>query len=566
MKITSFKISNYRTLADVDIRFPASYSAICGPNDSGKTNIVRAIRALMKGESPLRFFHYEDDSDVTIKDDFPKWKDTPITERQICLQLSLEVDQNRDAGFFQFLRKQLAIEGEQGTLPLTVRVTHSPEHSEPKVTTTCAGTDYSGIDAQEVLKRLQTSRSVLFHNSTQVDPRLPFRHSVGGVVRAESKEHEVLVSSMKKAVNSGLSKISKTYQKEIENLLGRLETKYKVGLSMPAFDFTSVPYSVTLGQTKVEVPLDDWGSGTKNRTLILMTLFRAKQLSESEVSASKITPIIVIEEPESFLHPAAQAEFGRVLQDLAAEFQVQVIVTTHSPYLLSIDSPISNVLLSRHTRYKQLQETERVDTSGENWMEPFSLALGLDSESFKPWRELLLAGGSDAILLVEGESDKEYFEMLRDQDHGLNRLLFTGDVVAYGGTGSLQNTVLLRFVKNRHRRLFVTCDLDAESQLTKSLHALNLQKRKHYSPIGINAPGKRNIEGLLPESVTTAVFSTNPGLVQVVTNGTKKEQQSARSSLKKLLLTEFKAKATPGHEYFGNFYPLVKLINRALGT
>jgi len=48
---------------------------------------------------------------------------------------------------------------------------------------------------------------------------------------------------------------------------------------------------------------------------------------ESEPSASKITPVIIIEEPESFLHPSAQAEFGRVLHDFAEEFQVQVIVT-----------------------------------------------------------------------------------------------------------------------------------------------------------------------------------------------------------------------------------------------
>ncbi|MCB2037157.1 MAG: AAA family ATPase [Ottowia sp.] len=82
--------------------------------------------------------------------------------------------------------------------------------------------------------------------------------------------------------------------------------------------------------------MDNWGSGTQNRTLILHRLFRAKQLSETEASASKLTPLIVIEEPESFLHPYAQAEFGRVLQDLAGEFGVQVIVTTHSPYLLSL--------------------------------------------------------------------------------------------------------------------------------------------------------------------------------------------------------------------------------------
>jgi predicted ATP-dependent endonuclease of OLD family len=383
MKISALKISNYRTLEEVHLDFPASYSAICGPNDSGKTNVVRAIRALMKEESPFQIIGLEDEQDLTLKEDYPKWKDTAPSERLICLDLSLVIERDRDAGFFQFLTKQLSLESPGQDLALSVVVRHGPERSEPEVAVNCSGKNYTGIEAQEVLKRLQSSRSILFHNSTQVDPMFPLRHRLAGVIRAESAEHEALVSSMKKTVNRGLAKISKTHQKELEGLLGRLETKYSVGLSMPAFDFSSVPYNVTLGQ-KFEVPLDDWGSGTKNRTRILMTLFRARQLSESEASAAKVTPVIVIEEPESFLHPAAQAEFGRVLHDLSEEFRVQVIVTTHSPYLLNMDKPTSNLLLRRHVRYKQLQETERVDTSGENWMQPFSLALGLESEEFKP--------------------------------------------------------------------------------------------------------------------------------------------------------------------------------------
>jgi putative ATP-dependent endonuclease of OLD family len=368
---------------------------------------------------------------------------------------------------------------------------------------------------------------------------------------------------MKGTVNRGLAKISRSHQQELESLLGRLETRYKVALSMPAFDFTSVPFRVTLGQKKCDVPLDEWGSGTKNRTLILLTLFRAKQLGESEASASKITPVIVIEEPESFLHPAAQAEFGRVLQDLAEEFQVQVVVTTHSPYLLSMASPGSNILLSRHTRYKQLVETQRQDTTGENWMKPFGLALGLESEEFKPWKQLILSGSS-ALLLVEGETDKQYFEMLRAAEHGANRLDFSGEIVAYDGTGSLQNTILLRFVKNTYRRLFVTYDLDAEERVERTLSGLGLEKKKHHMPVGLNSPGKRNIEGLLPDSVRTSVYSANAGLVQAATQGTKEEQESARNSLKKLLLDEFRKRAVPGPEWFGNFYPLVRIISNAL--
>jgi putative ATP-dependent endonuclease of OLD family len=565
VKITAFAAENYRTLENVLLRFPSSYAALCGPNDCGKTNVVRAIRALTKDEQPFRFITGPDNEDFAIKTDYPKWKDVPAVDRRITLTLTLEVEQDRDAGFYQFLKKQLSIERTPPLFSIVVSVTQGPDRSEQRVRVECDGEVHTGIEAQEVLKRFQTSRFILFHNSTQLDPRFPFTVlSSSGVIRAHSPEHEALVGSLKMTVNRGLSKISKTHQKELEGLLGRLETKYKVGLSIPAFDFSSVPFNVTLGQKKFHVPLDDWGSGTRNRTLILMALFRAKQLSESEVSASKITPVLVVEEPESFLHPAAQAEFGRVLHDLSEEFRVQVIVTTHSPYLLSIDNPASNILLRRHIRYKQLQETECVETVGDNWMQPFSLALGLESDEFKPWKSLLLATAS-AVLLVEGDTDKAYFELIRNADHGMNRLKFDGEILSYEGTGALKNTVLLRFIKNRFQRMFVTYDLDAEESLGKSLESLGLERKKHFAPVGHNSAGKRNIEGLLPESITKSVYAANANLVQAVTSGTKSERESAKNSLKKLLLDEFRQKATPGDEFFGGFYPLVKVINNALG-
>ena len=563
MKITAFNIRNFRTLEDVKLTFPSSYAAICGPNDSGKTNVVRAVRALMKEETPFQMISFDVEEELSLKEDYPKWKDTPPDEKTIELTMELEVDEHRDTGLYQFLTKQLSLEEPPQLLAVEIQVVHGSDRAEPSVTVNCMGKAYADLEAQQVLNRLQTSRSILFHNSTQADPRFPFRAHAGGFMRAEGAEHEALVTSMKKTVNKGLNKISKQHQQEIEGLLGRLETKYKVGLSMPAFDFSSVPFSVTLGQKKFDVPLEDWGSGTKNRTLVLMTLFRAKQLSEAAASAQKITPVIVIEEPESFLHPAAQAEFGRVLHDLAEEFQVQVVVTTHSPYLLSVDSPESNILLRRRLRYKQLRETERIETSGENWMEPFGLALGLQSDEFKPWKQLLLAP-SDSILLVEGDTDKAYFEMLRDEGHGTNRLAFDGEIVSYGGTGSLANTVLLRFIKNRYKRLFVTYDLDSEKKVAKTLNALGLEKKKHHLPVGTNAAGKRDIEGLLPAEVTTAVHAANPDLVQAAIQGTKEERESAKNNLKSRMLAEFQAKATPGAEHYSGFYPLVKSINKAL--
>jgi hypothetical protein len=143
-------------------------------------------------------------------------------------------------------------------------------------------------------------------------------------------------------------------------------------------------------------------------------------------------------------------------------------------------------------------------------------------------------------------------------------LLLQGDIVPYEGTGSLCNTVLLRFIKNRHRRFFVTFDLDAVDRVEKPLKGLQLEKYKHYLPIGHNVAGKRNIEGLLPEVVTKAVYEANASLVQAATAGTKDEQDSAKRKLKTLLLEEFEKKATARPEFFGNFYALTKVINRAI--
>lgn len=562
MRLTAARIRNYRTLESVDLSFPSSYAAICGPNDSGKTNVVRALRRMVRGDA-ASLFPFDDEDVISRKDDYPKWKDIDPSKQEVSIEVAIELDSIRDVGFYQFVTTQLKLEDPHTPLSLDVSVVYG-ETPEPVVVVRTAGQSFDGLDAQQVLKKLQSSRSIIFHNSTETETRYVYpRGRVAGHIREITGQHENLVERMKRTVSRGLAKISKSQQAEFEGLLGRLQTKYKVGLSLPPFDFGYMPFSITLGDKKVEVPLDDWGSGTINRTLVLLALFRARQIGDSEASASKITPVILVEEPESFLHPSAQAEFGRVLRDLAEEFKVQVIVTTHSPYLLNLKEPAANILLSRRTTYGQLRATECVDTSGDQWMAPFGLALGLNVEEFKPWKAMMLAG-ADAILLVEGETDVEYFEMLRGEEHGESRLQFQGDIVSYEGTGSLNNTVLLRFVKNRYRKFFVTFDLDAERQIEKSLQSLNLQKQEHYAPVGLNVPGKRNIEGLLPEVVIKAVYEQNPELVQAATAGTKEEKENAYRKLKKLLQSEFKKKAVPGQEYYRHFYSLTKVINKAM--
>ena len=312
----------------------------------------------------------------------------------------------------------------------------------------------------------------------------------------------------------------------------------------------------------MEVDLDDWGSGTKNRTMIFLTLLKAKQISESITSAEKMTPILIIEEPESFLHPSAQAEFGRVLQQISTEFGVQVITTTHSPYMLNQSSPESNILLERVSYRNQLRETTKVDTSGEHWMEPFGIALGLANDEFQPWREIFFSE-SKSHLLVEGKTDKEYFEALRNDIHGDNKLCFEGDIFAYDGCGNLKNPTLLNFIKAKSQGFVITFDIDVINDVEPALKKQGFDKNTTYVVVGIDKAGCRSVEGLIPDKYKNKVNTDNPDLVQQAIHGTKQEQKFAKNKLKSIYLTEFTDNAKPNTADYSEFYNLVKTLNKA---
>lgn len=558
MQLVSLRIRNFRSIEDLSLSFRGLYTAICGANDSGKTNIVRAIRALTN-ESLYPAILFEEES-TNYERDYPKWLEG--TSSPIEIEAAFHIAKDRDAAFHEFCVRILKLEQDTSiddSLTINVKLTHASDSRSSAITISVGSNKYTGIEAEEVLNRLKSSGTVVFHNSTQRDFGYRFRGDLGPLSEF-TKDSSDILTGIKEHTRKGLKKIAKGQQLEFEHLLGRLEKKYKVSISLPEYDLSQIPFNMTLGDSDVTVGLDDWGSGTQNRTRILLALFRAKQAAESPTSALKTTPLLVIEEPECFLHPSAQSEFGRVIQDLAVEFGVQVIVTTHSPYLLSRDIE-QNILLHRIEKRKKLRETCIRPTNGEDWMLPYAHALGLISDEFKNWIGPLISTTSN-VLLVEGETDKEYFELLRDASHGVNRLDFDGDVVAYQGIGNIKNTVLMKFIKNLVRRLFLTYDLDVEHEVHGVIHALQMEKGVDYTPIGVNSPGKKCIEGMLPDHIYATVSGRNPALVRELSSGSKDEQKDARQRMKQLCLAEFKNTAKPGDDY-KSFYGIVKIINKA---
>lgn len=565
MRLLELRIQNYRTITNLSLSFPSYYTAICGRNDAGKTNLIRVLRSAF--QNPDRPFIFQEE-EISIKEDFPKWLEgnTSAAARSITLSFVLEISKESDEGLHRFIQDYLSLSEPlllQPSLTVTLSLRRSGDEKTEQVGLTIGGDPYETNKAQEVYKRLRSSLTMLFHDSTEFFHPYRFRQAAD-IFKNMSAEDGIKVKDAQSNLNKTLNRVAKRSQQDLTEMLGRLKDKYKVALGITNPDYSEIPYTITLGTDDGQVQLENWGSGTQNRTRILMTLFRAKQIRESQGSPDKLTPVIIIEEPESYLHPSAQAEFGRTLRDLAEEFKIQVIVTTHSPYLLSFSQCEANILLERKIDRKRARETQQVAVTGNSWMEPFARVLGIGDQELAPWKDALFSG-KDSIILVEGITDKAYLELLMQEHHGDERLIFAGSIFAYGGKDTLKQKEIVRLVKSQFKKFVVTYDLDCDNELDRVMRDLGLTKKVDYLAIGRDQSGLKNMEGLLPERILKEVYSQHYELVQKATQATGDEAKSAKAALKSRLLERFREAAVPKTEDFKSFYELAKQINKILG-
>ncbi len=556
LKLERLHVMNFRTLEDVEVTFRGYYTAISGQNNAGKTSLLRAIRHTFRDNFGDIFFYRRDDG-ITYRDNKTQWDKN---SNDIIFDYEIGVSPVEDSGLFKFIEKF-----NEGSLPKTVaklRVKVTYKAGDESVCQIWVNDkEFTNYDSKEVLQKLKSSSLAFMHDSAQsfapiFDPGGRYLHEL---TFADDELKQVTDALAK--VKAKVKKAAQAHKAELSELLGHLEEKYEVEFSLPEGMFSgSIPFEVNLKNKNVDIPLSDWGSGTRNRTQILMSILHASRIKK-KTDENKITPIILIEEPESFLHPSAQAEFGRVLIDLANELQIQTIVTTHSPYMLCQTNVKSNILLSRKVSYGKTKETEVVSVDENTWMEPFGDILGLNNSEFTAWKDVIFSS-KHCVLLVEGTLDKQYYEHI--DALGLMGLTFPPEVeiVPYEGKDALKNPILLKFIVEKFNKVLVTFDLDAKPELERVMQQARLQEGSGYIAVGSSKPGKQCIEGLVPDRILAKVHGANTSLVMALTSADTKERKGAKSSLKHKVLAEFKADSAVSADELKGFLPVFKALTR----
>ena len=183
-------------------------------------------------------------------------------------------------------------------------------------------------------------------------------------------------------------------------------------------------------RTGDNIGFDELSSGEKDAITMLFLLLE-KQIENLVAEVRETEPeeeelVVLIDSPESHLHPAMQDRFFNYLQDVLESSQgenlnLQVILSTHSQSILN-NSSMSNLYLLMYADQRGGNQLVHADGIERGILNEFLGDLGVSA----------LSAGKP-LLLVEGKTDKDIFTRLNPD------LDVHFEITPMGGKGDVQN-------------------------------------------------------------------------------------------------------------------------------
>jgi AAA15 family ATPase/GTPase len=297
MRLTSFQATNFRGLAEVDLPQLEKFNVVVGYNGRGKSNLLSAIYLFLKNmKAGLMRASFEDPEQEQVL----LWKNYE-TDKPITLSGTIYLPPG----------ETLKAMGREDTVKLSVslRITYR-----------------SKAMFWEADSALLNDRPLSNEGIRALEPLLDYvANQVDYVPIFDQSYFDSLMKRMAELNRSPIS--LKKYWYDFVNLVSRTVPEVK------GIDFTDFK-KLVINMQSLPVYIDLTASGFQ-RVIMLLFVFW--------MSPGKL---VLVEEPEVNMHPSLQYKILKLIRDWAEKDILQMVTTTHSPYIL----PLAHAVIAMERR------------------------------------------------------------------------------------------------------------------------------------------------------------------------------------------------------------------------
>ena len=418
MRISKIRIKNFRSVEDLDISLP-KICALVGPNNAGKSNILEAIRRVL-GTSWVSASSFNQ-NDITYRDedrDIEVWCEIKPTIKYKRFKYADPVDihtlhfkytrykkgekkgqprfeQNcldqNDENIFVLANAPKA--GEQHKYEPLVGI---PSEVRDKVPLIHIGTNRSLKEQlpgarSSLLRQMFQEINQNFQDPSQTVEVKQEDGTIKDIPRIEHF-HKLMESAMKLLRTDEFTAVEQSIKRNVLFQLGfdpdtdtdKLDLYFT---PMETWDFyKSLDLLVT--ENGFSVSASDMGEGIQNA--IVLAILKAFEETRKQGA------ILLIEEPEMFLHPQMQRSLYKTLRRIGETNQI--IYTTHSPHFVSVPEYTEVLVIRKGDKGTEVKQSDLPDDGRRRE----KLVKELDPER----GELFFAR---RLLIVEGDTEKLAF-------------------------------------------------------------------------------------------------------------------------------------------------------------
>lgn len=488
MKIRKVTINGFRCLLNFEVEFENDITVIVGENDAGKTSLIDCLKVITQGKSIESddFNHNLNVIDITIQTEDFKFqksyerKDGGITEKDMCCYPTEQYKESVLAWL------------DNDDIDLTDGDTIQKIKDIAKTFgIVVKSTSNIGNLKANVLQKIKSENTEISgakfpdFNNIQLDGR-HFENisSFFKEVFLKQKQSEIWDEkvgsnvTIEEFVKNKIDSYSELIEQDIidKGVLGRMKiflkdlTEVKIEPIYQKKDL-NIDAKVKFIENGQEVSIDKKGDGTKRR--ITMALLEYKK--EQSLIPSDNSTIYLLDEPDTHLHVKAQIEFLDAIKSFA-QTGSQVIVTTHSPFIINSIHPKQLRLLENTNNHSKIKFLKQDKAQGTSDSSKVLRALGIENTYLFFSRH---------IIIVEGETEEKFLPAyyLKRFDETLSSSLIK--VINCKGIPNIPGFATAILQLHQPENIHILYDNDATPELTELIDKLGIPESRKYI-IGTN--------------------------------------------------------------------------------